>query len=181
MHGFHLFERQFNFVSHKSNFTKFFLKRWPNHSWMLCWNKKKVSYVIAPSNSFLVIFTGYFGAGIGSFFLFLRSLVWVNFVLLTFIAIFVIAPQVKVLVSCTEFKTSCASVRRDIQNGNIKKSKQNNIPNLLQLQVLFTLSQFSVCLFQICLDFKSRYPITSLQISCSCPFGKTGDCAFLLL
>ncbi|XP_068740011.1 transmembrane channel-like protein 3 [Montipora capricornis] len=36
---------------------------------------------------------GYFGAGIGSFFLFLRSLVWMNFVLLTFITIFVIVPQ----------------------------------------------------------------------------------------
>ncbi|XP_015780942.1 PREDICTED: transmembrane channel-like protein 3, partial [Acropora digitifera] len=36
---------------------------------------------------------GYFGAGIGSFFLFLRSLVWMNFVLLTFITIFIVVPQ----------------------------------------------------------------------------------------
>ena len=47
-------------------------------------------------------FTGYFGAGIGSFFLFLRSLVWMNFVLLTFITIFVIVPQVSVLIFCPE-------------------------------------------------------------------------------
>jgi len=39
-------------------------------------------------------FSGHFGAGIGSFFVFLRSLVWINFILLTFITIFVIAPQV---------------------------------------------------------------------------------------
>ncbi|CAH3109971.1 unnamed protein product [Porites lobata] len=36
---------------------------------------------------------GYFGAGIGSFFLFLRSLVWINFILLVFISVFVVAPQ----------------------------------------------------------------------------------------
>lgn len=42
---------------------------------------------------------GHFGAGIGSFFVFLRSLVWINFILLTFITIFVIAPQVSCYVN----------------------------------------------------------------------------------
>ncbi|PFX34798.1 Transmembrane channel-like protein 3 [Stylophora pistillata] len=49
-------------------------------------------YTLADPSS-LVLKLGHFGAGIGSFFLFLRSLTWINFILLTFITIFVIAPQ----------------------------------------------------------------------------------------
>ncbi|XP_048587499.1 transmembrane channel-like protein 2-A isoform X2 [Nematostella vectensis] len=55
-------------------------------------------------NNFIVFFIpwekrirkiqGHFGAGIGSFFLFLRSLVWVNTVMFVFTTLFIIVPQI---------------------------------------------------------------------------------------